>query len=251
VTILNLNDFVAVRAALGQRVADARFLARGRRNHAELADSAEMAVAGIEVEHLPAVFHLQYEDGGGAVSERVVTVYRVDRRIGGWFVYGHCHLRDALRCFNVDRIAEGFDVTTGEVFSNALEFFSNHPIYTDPRDPLREALKICKHEINLLTVVGASDGLFDPDEQDVLLLHVFNRCDHLSLDEREVARMLALVAPDQRAFAGSLTQMAQFRLGDAVALKRSLRKLVDADGQIAPEEVQFVAEIEKRLGVAG
>lgn len=248
-TILNLDDFVSVRAALGQRVADARFLARGRPNHAERGDSEEMLVGDVHVEHLPAVFHLQYEDGGGSVSQRVVTVYRIDRRIGGWYVYGHCHLRGALRCFSVDRISEGFDVTTGEVFGNALEFFSNHPIYTDPRDPLREALKICKHEINLLTVVGASDGLFDPDEQDVLLLHVFNRCDHLSLDEREMARMLALVAPDQRAFAGSLTQMAQFRLGDAVALRRSLRKMVDADGRIAAEEVQFVGEIEKRLGL--
>jgi len=248
VTILNLNDFVSVRSALGQRVADARFLERGRRNHAMADDSDDMDVPDVVVEHLPAVFHLRYEDSGGALSERVVTIYRIERRVRGWYVQAHCHLRNALRCFSVDRIAEGFDVTTGEVFSNALEFFSNHPIYTDPRDPLREALKICKHEINLLTVVGASDGLFDPDEQDVLLLHVFDRCDHLNLNEQELARMLALVAPDQRAFSGSLTQMAQFRRGDTVALRRSLRKLVDADGQIAPEEVQFVTEIEKRLG---
>lgn len=244
---LGLEDFAKVRAALGQRVADARFLAKGRKNHADAADSDGMLITDDSVEVLPAVFHLTYEDSGGTVSERVVTITRIERRADEFYLHGRCHLRNAQRSFAVARIQEGFDITTGELFSDPAAFFGGHPLYSDPRQPNHQALQTCKHEINLLTVVGASDGLFDPDEQDVLLVHVFDRCDHLALEEDQLRQLLALCAPNDLAFRGSLIQMAHFKAGDATALRRSMRKLVDADGTLAPEEMNFVAEIEEVL----
>ena len=249
-SMISLGEFAAVRAALGQRVADAKFLAKGRRNLASRDDSEGMVLASEAVDVLPAVFHLTYEDAGGLLSERVVTIRRIEKRgAGSFYLHGFCHLREAARCFAVERIAEGYDITTGELFDDPHAFFGEHPIFTDPRDPEGEALKTCKHEINLLTVVGASDGLFDPDEQDILLIHVHDRNDHLRLDEDRLRNLLALVAPDARAFEGSLMQMSRFKAGDPTLLRRSLRKLVDADGIISPSEIAFVGEIEDRLGV--
>lgn len=245
-----LGRFAAVRVALGQRVADAKFLSAGRRNRGEREDSEAMVGGGDTVDVVPAVFHLTYEDSGGFQSERVVTVRRIERRSSGaFFLHGVCHLRQAPRCFNVERIVECFDITTGEFFGDPARYFSEHPLYTDPREPEQEAIKLCRHELNLLTVIGASDGLFDPDEQDVVLLHVFDRCDHLKMDERRVRNLLAFMAPDQAAFDGSLFQMHRFKAGDPKALRRSMRRLVDADGQLHAAEVHFVQEIEQHLGL--
>lgn len=158
-----------------------------------------------------------------------------------------CHLRNAPRAFNTDRILEVFDGLTGEIINDANYYFSQHPLYANPRNPEQEALKICQNEINILTVVGAADGLFDPDEQDRVLIHVFDRCDHLKLDEIEVRHLLARIAPDQASFSSSLTQMKNFKRGDSGALLRTLRKLVDADGILDPAEVAFAREIEMQF----
>lgn len=247
-TNLALNEFAGVRAALGQRVADAKFLTKGRRNHRRGADSDALSASSDASDIIPCVFHLTYEDAGGFLSERVVTVRRIERRATGLYLHAFCHLALAPRCFVVERILEIYDVSTGEAHDRPSTFFESHPIFLTPKDPVGEALKICRHEINVLTVVGASDGLFDPDEQDVLLVHVFNRCDHIKLDEGDMRRLLALVAPDAHAFSSSLVQLAQFKAGDIPSLRRTLRKMVDADGMISPSEVTFVTEIERVLG---
>lgn len=247
--MISLMDFATVRSALGQRVADAKFLAKGRRNAAGHDDGDAMLETDETVEVAPSVFHLTYEDRGGYISERVVTIRRIERRTGGFYLHGLCHLRKEPRCFAAERVLEGFDVTTGEVFDDPPRFFADHPIFTDPRDPETTALRNCRNEINLLTVVGASDGLFDPDEQDALLVHVFDRNDHLPLNEERLRGILALIAPDHRAFESSLFQLARFKIGDPKMLRRSLRRLVDADGALSREEIAFVAEIENRLGL--
>lgn len=242
-----LEEFAAVKVALAQRVADAKFLAKGRRNAGGAVDDDDMLATEAIVDTVPAVFHLTYEDRSRELSARVVTIRRIENRRGSYYLHGFCHMRRAPRCFAVDRIVECFDVTTGECFGDAATFFATHPLYTDPRDPEQQAIRLCCHELNILTVVGACDGLFDPDEQDVVLRHVFDRADHLVLDEGVLRASLALVAPDRAAFDGALWQMGRFRAGDSIALRRSLRKLVDVDGVLDAAEVNFVYEIEDRL----
>lgn len=249
-SMIELADFVAVRAALGQRVADAKFLAKGRKNAGPATDSEAVSASLGGVEVVAAVYHLTYEDAGGVVSERVVTVRRIERRGGRLYLHVLCHLRHAPRCFAVERVLDGYDISTGETFDRAEAYFADHPLFSEPDDPEASALQSCRHEINLLTVVGASDGLFDPDEQDALLIHVFERNEHLSLNEDRVRSLLALASPDQAAFDGALHQIARFGAGDARVLRRSLRRLVDADGVISPAEIRFVDEIERRLSLA-
>lgn len=47
-----------------------------------------------------ATVSISYETGVGTASLRLVTINDVDDR----FVWGHCHLRGAERCFRRDRI---------------------------------------------------------------------------------------------------------------------------------------------------
>lgn len=249
-TMLVLNDFVAIRAALGRRAADAKFLEVGRPNERTRPDSDDLAggASGL-IETVTAAFHITYEDRGGFMSERAITIRRIERRAAGFYVHAICHLCSEPRLFAAERIQEGYDLTTGEVFTDAAGYFADHPLFHSPRNPEAAAIQNCRYEINLLTVVGAADGMFDPDEQDALLIHVFDRNEHLTLDEGLLRSLLSAVSPDEQAFNGSLYQMTQMKAGDPRALKRSLRRMVDADGVIAPEEIRFVEEIERRLSV--
>lgn len=243
----SLNGFVAVRAALAQRAADAKFLTKGRPNRGGAWDDDAMSGVAPGDNAAPAVFHLTYVDSKGEVSQRVVTIRRIEPREDHFRLHCLCHLRGAPRVFATDRIEEVYDGLTGEVHGDATRFFGQHPLFMDPREPEQVAIATCRDEINILTVVGAADGLFDPDEQDRLLVHVYDRCDHLRLDEALIRRMLALITPDEVVFHGSLERLRRFRAGDARKLLSSLRKLVDADGHLHPSEVAFVTQIECEL----
>lgn len=193
------------------------------------------------------IYHLTYIDAGGDESVRIVTLRRIDPDRNGLKLLCWCHAAGALRHFRVDRIRQVFCIVTGEVFDEAESYFLDHPMLTAPGDPEAYALSVCRHEVSVLTILAAADGRFDPGEQERILVHVYDRCAHLDLDEGLLRRRLAKLAPDVAAFEAAMIRMGRFGSGDPIALRRSMRKLVDADGRIAPEEVEFVAEVEARL----
>lgn len=208
----------------------------------------ELLVDEVETQGSAAlVYHLTYVDSEGNESIRVVTLRRIDPTREGLKLLCWCHAAEAPRQFRADRIREVFCLATGEVFSSPVTYFSDHPMLTSPKDPEAYALAVCRHEVNLLTIVAAADGVVHEDEQERILIHVFDRASHLELDEGRLRRRLSKIIPDVAAFEVALWRMSRFRDGDAVALLRSMRKLVDADGRIAPEEIAFVEEIGARL----
>jgi hypothetical protein len=247
--ILSNSHFVGVRAALAKKRKVNRLLNLGRRQAARAADAAGMLAADLQApESPPLVFHLTYEDSKGDLSERIVTLINVSPRAeGDLFINAYCHLRNAPRKFIASRIEEVFDASTGEIHRDPVAFFQDHPMMLGSRDPEAAALHACTDEINLLTIVGMSDGDFDEDEQGFLLIHIFDRCPELALDEQLLRQRLELYLPDERAFRTSLSNVASGRSGDRKLLQRSLRKIVDADGRLHPSEVAFVMEINERL----
>ena len=49
--------------------------------------------------------HMVYAGmAGPATTERDVNPYALVHRTGWWYAVGHCHLRDAMRTFRVDRV---------------------------------------------------------------------------------------------------------------------------------------------------
>lgn len=196
---------------------------------------------------LALIYHLTYLDSGGDESVRVVTLRRIDPDSSGLKLLCWCHSANGLRHFRVDRIRQVFCLVTGEVFDDAQGYFLSHQMILAPSDPEAYALSICRHEVNILTVLAASDGCLHPDEQERILIHVYDRSPHLSLNEALLRRRLAKIVPDVAAFEAAMIRMGRFGAGDPQALVKSMRKLVDADGQIAPEEIEFVTEVQARL----
>lgn len=76
---VSLDHFVTVKAALATQAAATRFLnVGGKASAADAEDSVEMAGAADMAETAPIVFHLVYEDAAGNVSQRIVTVRKIE-----------------------------------------------------------------------------------------------------------------------------------------------------------------------------
>lgn len=248
-TQLSAVDFVKVQAAMAAEAAKARAMAHGRTVTAVNGweDSGAMAA---KLAAPPLMYHLTYRDAAGDESRRIVTLRRLDPDRTGLKLICWCHEAQAVRCFSAEGIQEVFDAATGEVHDEPALFFRDHPLLNEPRDPVDYALRVCKHEVNVLVAVGAADGRFDPDEQDRVLVHVFDRLPQLAMDEDLMRSRLCSMVLDVAAFEAAMLQLGRFRRGDAVALMRSLRKLVDADGRVGYEETVFVNEVQARLAAA-
>lgn len=193
------------------------------------------------------IYHLTYEDADGDESVRVVTLRRIDPDRNGLKLLCWCHAANSVRQFRVDRVREVFCIVTGEVFDDAQQYFTSHPMLNDPRDPEAYAMSVCKHEVNLLTILAASDGHVDEAEMDRIIMHVWDRSPQLKLNQDILRLRLSKLVPDVAAFDAALLRIGKFKDGDPVALRRSMRNLVDADGHLAPEEIEFVTEIEHRF----
>lgn len=242
---VSVDHFVTVKAALGTQAAAARFLnVGGKTSAADAEDSVEMAVAGDGAETVPIVFHLVYEDGARNVSQRIVTVHKIETGRSGSLLLCFCHLRQRARRFSLDRVLEVFDVSTGEVHGDPRAFFLGHPLLSVAESHEDRAVRLCSDDLTILTVVGAADGRFDPDEQDQLLVHVFDRYENGALDEDMLRGRLSLLTPDHASFFRSLSRV---KPEDGRLLRRSLRRIVDTDGVIDPAELAFVETIEARL----
>lgn len=245
--ITSAEDFVLVRQTLAGRAAEARVLARRKMAPRRAVDpmSPIQVVDGRVAP--PLGYHFTYADADGVVTDRVVTLRRIDPAREGLRLWCFCHAAQDLRMFWAQRIQEVFCVVTGEVHDDPVKFFDTHPMLCEPRDPESYALKALRHEIDLLTIVAAADGIVDENEMDRILVHVFDRLPQMSLQEDVLRHRLALLMPDTQAFENALTQMGRYKAGDPVAMMRTMRKVVDADRRIAPEEVVFVEEINRRL----
>jgi len=242
---LGLDHFVAVKAALGTQAAAARFLdVGGKRSAAQAEDSVEMADADEAADTAPIVFHLVYEDAAGNVSQRIVTVRKVEASRSGDTLLCFCHLRRRARRFALDRVLEVFDVSTGEVHADPKAFFLCHPLLAVAESHEDRAFRLCADDLTILTVVGAADGRFDPDEQDQLLVHVFDRYEDGPLDEGLLRGRLSLLTPDHASFFQSLSRI---RAEDSRLLRRSLRRIVDVDGRLDLAELAFLETIEATL----
>lgn len=245
--ITSAEDFVLVRQTLAGRAAEARVQMRRKLAPRRAVDPMSPVDAAGGRLAPPLGYHFTYADADGVVSDRVVTLRRIDPAREGLRLWCFCHAAQDLRMFWAHRIQEVFCVVTGEVHDDPVTFFDTHPMLCEPRDPEAYALKVLRHEIDLLTIVAAADGTVDENEMDRILVHLFDRLPQMSLQEDILRHRLALLMPDTQAFENALLQMGRYKAGDPIAMMRTMRKVVDADRRVAPEELIFVEEINKRL----
>lgn len=255
-TELAYDHFITARAGFRRRLAAQRAERLGRPIRGDEFDDHGML---IEVDGPPAppmAFHLLYSDARQQISGRCVTLQSVKAEISDVRLWAYCHMRLAMRSFVASRVVEATDLSTGEVHEDGLGFFREHPLLKPltadtlaAMSPELAILQECRDEIIILSFVGASDGDFDEEEQEQIVRHVMLRADE-PLDEGVIRRRVRSWAPDERAFDRALLRMCAGE-GDPVSLMRSMRRVIDADGEVDPEEVAFAGEVEGRLKDAG
>jgi len=249
--------FIKARAEMGRRQAVRRALRYGREIRGPESDAYEMMLEVDAPPSPPMAIHMVYQDSKAQLSHRTITLRRLTSEIDEVRVWAYCHMRNAMRSFLGSRAVEVTDLATGEVHEDGLGFFRSHPVVKHMTaddlavmSPGLLAIQECRDEIILLSFLAASDGDFDEAETDAIVLHVMNAVPDPDVLEADVRARVRAFTPDEIAFDRALGRMCA-GAGNAARLVRSMRKVIDADGEIDAEEVAFASEIEGRLRSAG
>lgn len=255
-TELTFEHFVTARAGLRRNLTQARAERLGRPIKGSEFDDNGMLVEVDDPPAPPMAFHLIYSDAKNALSGRCVTIRSLKAEITDVRLTGYCYMRSAMRMFMASRIVEATDLATGEVHEDGLALFREHPLLrmmtadeAAGRSPELLTLQECRDEIIILSFVGAADGDFDVAEQEQIVRHVMLRSDE-PLHESTIRQRVRSFVPDERAFDRALNRLCAGE-GDPVALMRTMRRVIDADGEVDPEEVAFANEVQRRLTDAG
>ena len=162
---------------------------------------------------------------------------------------GFCHTKGAVRTFYADRMSELVDLETGEVATDCDRYIRDNALLwserLDVEDPSRRALRDCRDDLAILVYVAFADGEFHPDEMDCAVLHVMESCD-CQLDENHVRNAVASLHPTEETFTLALARVRK-RERSTRPLLRSLRRIVDADGEVTVAETEAVERIEAAL----
>lgn len=255
-SLLSLDHFITARAGLRRNLTQARAERLGRPIKGHEFDDHGMLVEVDDPPAPPMAFHIVYSDAKNALSGRCVTLRSLKHEVTDVRLTAYCYMRSAMRMFMASRVVEATDLATGEVHDDGLSFFREHPLLrmmtadeAGEKSAELLALQDCRDEIIILSFVGASDGDFDEDEQEQIVRHVMLRTDE-PLHEPTIRRRVRSFVPDERAFERALNRLCGGE-GHPDALMRSMRRVVDADGEVDPEEVAFASEVQRRLEAAG
>lgn len=186
-------------------------------------------------------FFLHY-DGGSLEGGRRVSLRRIEAQGTALLSFlAHCHERQAIRRFRADRVVEAVDMATGEV----LDCQQFHEFIMARSGGLIETRLMAMAK--LLVFMGRCDGRMAPDEWDSLDRSVVRLYRSL-LDDDQGADLLVeearRLAPDARDFLKCLRGLAKTRLPAHThkELTRAIGAMIDADGQLHPEEVSWAIE---------
>lgn len=193
---------------------------------------------------LPAVIMIRYHSSHGEVSERAVAIHHVWRDAGELYLQGVCQLRHALRTFRVDRIEELTCLATGEVSDRPADWLAHHAFLqiADAADYTPHALRGCRDQLAVLAFVARADGCLDPDEVEVCCDLVMLSTEK-QIDRAHVGRYLKRLTPTAVDLEGAVDRLSR-HAEKWDALRRAMRRLVDADRVWPIEEQLSVQEIE-------
>lgn len=194
---------------------------------------------------LPAAVFIRYGAVAGE-SQRAVTLLKIWRAEDGLFFRGQCHLRRGLRTFRADRVLELICLATGEVPDDVGAWLSAHGLFlAQAVDPTAVALRTCRDELAVLAYLARADGSLDPDEVEVAIDLVMMSTED-EIDRERVAVYVQRLAAGAGDLEDSLRRLAK-EPPRVVKLNRAIRRLVDADGEMAIGEQLAVIEIAEFL----
>jgi hypothetical protein len=114
-----------------------------------------------------ASLRIDYEDGAGKKTERVVDVRQFGIDGYGNLLIGHCLMRNATRTFRTDRIKRCIDEETGEVVDDVFAYLRAK--YESSPEHARDRLYEEEYDtLRVLLYVGKADGQLRAAEKAII-----------------------------------------------------------------------------------
>lgn len=213
---------------------------------------------------------IEYQDAAGVQTARRITCRDICQSGANRLLRAHCHERDALRSFRIDRIRIVVDPETGEVLEPTAFFAA----YVSAEQDAFATYLVVRPGRERSTSVAAFDDLSNAQRYDLIaglkVLSFLAHCDadwHLFEDEEiakfvwewwagqgldaepDIGGIMAYVRrlrPRPDDFYVSLKRASRNRrLGDL--LLRAVTAVVEADGEIRSAEHRWVCELQGYL----
>lgn len=130
---------------------------------------------------------MAYSDDAGAASTRDIDPYGLVFRRGHWYVSGHCHLRNGLRSFRLDRLRDVLPLPHSFLRPDDFDAAAHldRSIATLPR-PIAVRVLLRTDAARAVAELGTQIGLLLPHRDGILLEA---RTDSLSWFARQLARL--------------------------------------------------------------
>jgi hypothetical protein len=122
---------------------------------------------------------LQYTDGKGATSQRVIDIRAYEPLGPSGLVIAHCHHRNATRTFRFDRMENVVDMETGELISD-LQQKLNEEWQASPEPVLDQLYRDHNEVLKLMLFMAKADGAVRVAELEIIAKY----CQEITGDSR-------------------------------------------------------------------
>lgn len=198
-------------------------------------------------------FVLSYVDSKRQPSERLVLCRRLSEKAGTLYLDAYCYVRERPRSFRAERIVSLIDHESGEVHAPGLDYLSLFLPDATSSSPFHYGLHPRQYAdlnaaLNVLAFMARCDGKWHPLEATAIVEFAASywlRAEVAAeLDEQEVVRHAARLAPDAAAFWVSLSRCASNPILNPM-IRRHVASVIDADGVHHPLETYWGMEIDR------
>lgn len=211
-------------------------------------------------EHLSAEgvgYVIAYTDEAEQLSVRRISAKRVlESTQGKIYIRGYCFERQEPRCFKLEFISRLMDAETGELIDDPHEHFIDR--LNDDMAAAQEqrawtmANKRVKDGARILVFLARCDGQFSLEEREPIRRYIRKCCEEAIGDEIEPEKLDRLMdwavkqAPDYSLFAECVHKIWAPRASKwhQNLIMAGIRDVLDADGVLANEEVEFFLELQ-------
>lgn len=215
---------------------------------AEDKDAWEGAFYDVGAQHsAKKTVRMQYTDGNGTQTERVVDIRAYEPKGDEGLVIGHCHFRGATRTFRFDRMRQVVDMETGEVIPNLQQHLNDE--WAASPEPILDQLYRDHHDVlKLMLYMAKADGSVRAAEIGVIA----QCCQDITGDARVTPDLVKdlLKAVDVvtiTTFTRVYNKLRRERPDDAVKAAGACRAIVATQKAIHPNEQSALDILDKPL----
>lgn len=198
---------------------------------------------------------VEYINSKGQESRRILTLRQIKSMPDGRrLIIAFCNTRKSIRTFRLDRIQSVFDFD-GQVFEPEAffeELLTGYDIEMPTTSKAIDIFLLAMDAIHILTALARIDGEFHKSEMAQILEFVQTLAEEANLafspgDRQMIARRIYRHYPERETVFRALSEL---QTRDRQFLDRTLTycgKVIDADGQHSPEEIELIMEIKDHV----